>query len=203
RREQLGDRHGAGGSVFADEEDRLEARNPAEQRLDAREQPLVDDQEPAARIDEPVLELLGGPPALETHPAAPPGGRADKPADPVRAVVREDREAVSLREAVVARECARGTPDAAREIAVAEAPRALDQEVDIAARRGRGDLVAQRALAILEHLHRATAHRLGDDLERRSGRGEIADDVVVTLCHRAPRGVAAPGPTLPLPRRRR
>jgi hypothetical protein len=77
RREQLRDRHRALRRALADVEDRLEPGDPAEQRLDAREQPLVDDEEPAARIDQPVLELFGGPPAVEPDCNPARGGRAE------------------------------------------------------------------------------------------------------------------------------
>src|SRR5262249_30871560 len=117
--------------------------------------------------------------------------------DPVGAVVGEDRDAIALREAVIARERAGRTKDAARELAVREAPLALHEEREVAARRRRRDLLAQRALAVLERLHRAPAHRLGDDLERRAGTGEVADHLVVLVCHRAPRSDSAAAPNLP------
>jgi hypothetical protein len=112
RLDQLADRHRSARRVVADVEDRLEPGDLPEQRLDAREQALVDDEEAAARVDEPVLELLGGPPAVESHADAARGRGAEQRDDPVGAVVGEDRDAIALREAVIARERVRGAPDA-------------------------------------------------------------------------------------------
>jgi hypothetical protein len=71
------------GASLADVEDGLEPGDLAEQRLDAREQALVDDEEAAARVDEPVLELLGGPPAVEPDADAARRRGAEQRDDPV------------------------------------------------------------------------------------------------------------------------
>ena len=77
RLEQLGDRHRAAWRAVADVEHRLDPAELSQERLDAREQALVDHEKAAARIDEPVLDLLGGPPAVQPHADAACGRRAE------------------------------------------------------------------------------------------------------------------------------
>ena len=63
--QDLGDRDRARRRVRADVEDLLERVELADERLDARPEALVDDEEAAARVGEAVLDLLGRPPAVQ------------------------------------------------------------------------------------------------------------------------------------------
>ncbi len=150
-----------------------------EQTLHPGIQALVHHQVAAARVGEAVLDLLGGPPAVQPDADAAHAGRPEQRHQPVRRVVGEDRQPVARAQPEAVAQGVAGAEDAVGELAVGDAALALDHAVLVAAQRGVRDLLPQALLAVLEVLERASPHQLLLDLEGGAAGGERGDGLVV------------------------
>jgi hypothetical protein len=161
-----------------DQEDVLEVGRRVERAGDALEALAVGHEDPGTGVLQPVLDLVGLPPAVEADEDGPTGDRRPEGEAPLGVVLRQDGDPVPVAQAVAVLP---GVGDAVRRLdegleAVGAVP-VDDEGLRIAPHDGQlGDL-PQRRQAVLVDLERPAVDLLGVDLEHPAGTGELLADL--------------------------